>query len=209
MTPGLHVVTDDVILKQDTFLSRALRVLEAGGPGLALHLRGPRTGGQRLFDLAEALKGPARDSGALLLANDRLDVALCSGLPGAHLGQRSIPPPAARELLGPQRLLGLSVHGPGEVPEPREGELDYLFVGTIFPSASHPGGPVGGMERIGAVAGVTELPLMAIGGISPRGVRDVLAAGAHGVAVLEAVWSAADIGLAVEELLEVLEGERE
>jgi thiamine-phosphate pyrophosphorylase len=112
-------------------------------------------------------------------------------------------------LLGPNRLLGLSVHRPEELPSAAEKALDYLMVGTIFPSPSHPGGTVGGMKRIGSVARVSGLPQVAIGGVSADRVAEVLSAGAHGVAVLSAVWDAADPEAAVETLLEALEKGRE
>ena len=205
MIPRLHIVTDDATLRKDAFLHDARTVLEAGGPELALHLRGPRTEGRRIFDLADALLPPAQESGAVLLVNDRVDVALCLGLSGVHLGQRSLPPAVARPLLGADRLLGLSVHGAPEVRSGLSGELDYLVVGTIFPSESHPDGTPGGMERIQAVAAVSGLPLLAIGGLTPGRVVKVLEAGAHGVAVRGAIWDAPDKQWAVEAMVEALE----
>ena len=205
MIPRLHAVTDDGILRRNGFLDVARSVMASGGAGLAFHLRGPNSPGRFLFHLAEALAASAETSGSLLIANDRVDVALCLGLSGVHLGQRSLPPPAARGLLGPDRLLGLSVHGIDEVPEEAKEELDYLIVGTIFSSDSHPDGPLGGTKRIRAVAGVTELPQIAIGGMNAGNAAEVMSAGAHGVAVRGAIWEAGDPALATRELLDALE----
>jgi len=205
--PKLHVVTDDGILRHDGFLPMARAVLDAGGPDLALHIRGPRTDGSRLFELVDALAAPARASGAALLVNDRVDLALCADLAGIHLGQRSLPADVARGLAGPGRLLGLSVHGADEVPADAEEVLDYLLVGTIFPSGSHPDGTPGGMERIQVVGEATSLPLVAIGGLPPPRVGEVLQAGAHGVAVLGAVWKAKDAAAAVGDFVAALAGE--
>jgi len=202
--PNLHIVTDDEILGRQDFVRLGIAVLEAGGEGVAIHLRGPRTPGGILYTLARELTPAAAGSGAMLLANDRVDVALALDLPGAHLGQRSIPPSSARQLLGSGRVLGLSVHGVAEAREAearegKTGEVDFLIVGTIFPSPSHPGGTPGGVGRIQDIRAVTGLPLLAIGGITPGRIDPVLTAGATGVAVRGGIWDAPDPVAALEE----------
>jgi len=190
--PRLHLVTDDGILAQEGFLSRAGSALEAGGGEVALHLRGPRTSGRGLYTLARALREPAEAAGSLLLVNDRLDVALTLDLPGAHLGQRSLSPRDARALLGPHRLLGLSAHSRQEARLGEDGLVDFLLVGTIFPTPSHRESIPGGVDRIAEVGAVTHRPLLAIGGVTPERVPEVMAAGAHGVAVRGGVWETMD-----------------
>jgi thiamine-phosphate pyrophosphorylase len=206
--PRLHLVTDDGILARGDFPARAREALEAGGPRLALHLRGPGTTGRTLFSLAADLLGPAQALGSLLLVNDRVDVALSLGLPGVHLGQRSLPPGAARDLLGPDRVLGLSAHSLREAQEARDGGVDFLMLGTIFPTPSHPGGEVGGVARIMEVGGQVSLPLVAIGGMNPPRVQAVVEAGAHGVAVRGGAWEAPEMGGAVGAFLEALDASR-
>lgn len=190
--PSLHVVTDDAVLRRPDFGPSAQRVLARGGEDLALHLRGPETTGAALFRLARELAPAARGSGAVLVVNDRVDVARILELPGVHLGERSIPVDAARRIVGPGVLVGRSVHDPEAAASPEAVGADYLFVGTIFPSASHPGRPGAGPERIRSVADVTDLPVYGIGGIDPDRVAPVLDAGARGVAVLSGVWDADD-----------------
>jgi thiamine-phosphate pyrophosphorylase len=199
--PALHIVTDDEILGRPEFLTLATRVLRAGKGDVALHLRGPRTRGRAIFLLAEALGKEAALHGALVLVNDRLDVALAADLPGAHLGQRSIPPDLARTLLGAGKILGLSVHGIEEALAGSVGGVDFLFVGTIFRSSSHPEALTGGVARIEEVRGRTDLPLLAIGGMTPERVNLVLAAGAHGVAVRGGIWDSREPGGAVGDFL--------
>jgi thiamine-phosphate pyrophosphorylase len=202
--PKLHIVTDDEILRREDFLSRAARVLESGGGEIALHLRGPRTTGRALYSLARALKDTALASGSTFLANDRVDLALALDLSGAHLGQRSLPPEMARDVLGPHRLLGLSVHGAEEAREGLGGAVDFLLAGTIFPSASHPEGVPGGVARIREIQRITPVPLLAIGGITPEKVGEILAVGAHGVAVRGGIWDAEDPILATRVYLNEL-----
>jgi len=195
--PPLHLITDDATLSRPDFVSQARLAMTAGGRLAALHLRGPRLGGRTIFELAGALREDGLETGCLLLVNDRLDVALALDLPGAHLGQRSLPPGVAREILGPGRILGLSVHGREEGEEGRKGEVDFLLVGTIFATPSHPEGTPGGVARIREVAVLDSPPMLGIGGITPGRVEAVLEAGAHGVAVRGGVWDAPDPAAAV------------
>ena len=204
MIPPLHVVTDDAVLARSDFAARAAAVLAAGGPRVALHLRARETSAARLYALADALRGPAGAAGARLLANDRIDLALAAGLDGVHLRERSLPAAVARGLLPAGRLIGVSVHTE-ETARAVAPDADYLVVGTVFATSSHPGRPGGGsalVQRAAAAAG--SRPVIAIGGITPERVAEVLAAGAHGVAVLSGVWSAADPEAAVQGYLEPL-----
>lgn len=200
--PRLHLVTDDEVLERPDFPRQAEAVLacvaESGvsedrAPGVALHLRGPRSSGAHLFHLASLLLPRAREAGVLLLVNDRVDVALTAGADGVHLGTRSLPPSVARGLLPRGALVGASVHGADEVRALASSPPDFLFVGALYPTASHPGQSPGGVERLHEVAAAAGgIPLLAIGGITPERVAEVRAAGAHGVAVLGAVWSRED-----------------
>lgn len=201
--PPLHVVTDDEVLADPSFRDRAAALLEGHGGSLALHLRGPRVGGRALHDLAAPLAEAARSAGALLVVNDRLDVALAVRADAVHLGARSIPVPAARRLRG-EWTIGVSVRGPEEAAEAVAGGAAYLFVGTIWGSASHPGREGAGPERVREVTDRVSVPTLAIGGVTPDRVRVAVEAGAHGVAVIRGVWSAADPVRAAAAYLEAL-----
>jgi len=204
--PRLHVVTDDSMLSRGGFESRAVAVLEAGGPGVALHLRGPHTDGATLFRLASELLPRARSAGSLLLVNDRVDVVLVAGVDGVHVGARSLGVRVARSLLGPEAWLGASVHDAGGALAAQAEGADYAFLGTIFDTPTHPDRR--GMGLVGLAAttgGVSRLPLVAIGGIDPARVQDVLGAGAYGVAVVRGVWDARDPAVAVRRYLEAME----
>jgi thiamine-phosphate pyrophosphorylase len=197
--PPLHVVTDDEVLRSADFLKRAGAVLRAGGEHVALHLRGPSSAGRFLFELAVALRAAAEESGALLLVNDRVDIALAAGAHGVQLGARAMSAADARRLLGPERLLGASVHSVAEAAAaaPR---ADFFLVGTVYASASHPGRAGAGPGFLRSLA-EHGLPRIGIGGITAGRVAEVRAAGAAGVAVLRSVWNAADPAGATEELV--------
>ena len=205
--PRLHVITDDAVLALDGFVETAGAVLEAGSGGVALHVRGPRTTGRVLFETASRLRDTARRSGALLLVNDRVDVALAAGADGAHLGERSLPVDSARTLLGADRSVSASVHGPDALAAVAAAGANFALAGTVFPSASHPERPGIGADGLSGILAVAPgIPVLGIGGIVVDGVGAVLAAGAYGVAVLSGIWGRRDPVAAVLDYLAALNG---
>lgn len=203
--PRLHLVTDDDVLRRPDFRETAQSILARHGAAVALHLRGHGLSGAELYRLGCALIPIASDAGALLLVNDRIDLALALGAAGAQLGRRSIPLAAARGLLGTDRWLGYSAHDPAELAPATGDGADYIVYGTIFPSATHPGEATAGVEGVREAASRATLPIIVIGGMTPERVPLVQAAGAYGVAVLGGVWSAVDPLDAVGAFLTVLE----
>lgn len=199
--PRLHVVTDDRVLARPDLVARAVALMEAGGSRLAFHVRGPHATGAAVHALARALAPAAGAAGAVLQVNDRVDVALAVGA-GAHLGRRSLPPSDARRLLGPGARIGQSVREGASV----DAEADYLFLGNVFPTPSHPGRAGVGPEGLADLVRTAGVPVLAIGGVTPARVGDVLAVGAHGVAVLGGVWSDPDPVAAVAAYLDALSG---
>lgn len=200
--PRLHVVTDDEVLAEDAFDESARALLRAFAGALALHLRGHETSPAVLFGLAEPLAAAASESGSLLLVNDRLDVALAAGAGGAQLGRRSLEPRVGR-LLGPGLRIGYSAHAVGEAHEALESGADFIVLGSVYPTPSHPHSPGSGTRLI-REAGALDAPLIAIGGITPERVEDVMESGAYGVAVLSGVWRSGDPRRAVEQYLSAI-----
>ena len=212
------MVTDDRILAETDIRAKAAGVLEAGGSRVALHVRGPRTPGRAVYDLTGALIGSAARTGAWLVVNDRVDVAVALGIQRAHLGMRSIPARDARRILGMRSTtaadawrtnggdvtIGLSVHEPGDVMAARGEGIDYYFTGPVFETPSHPGATAGGTTLVRDVAEACRAPVLAIGGLNPERVGAVRDNGAWGVAAIRAVWDAASPGVAVESFLEEL-----
>ena len=186
--PRLHLVTDDATLLATDFAERAEQLLIRGSGRVALHLRGPSLSGRLLFDIAARLVPIARASGALLLLNDRLDVALATDASGVQLGIRSVSPADTRQLLD-DRIIGASVHSREEAERAIAGGADFLLVGTLFPTPSHPDHPGAGLDLLRELHPLGT-PLIGIGGITPARVPQTVAAGAHGVAVLRGVWNA-------------------
>ena len=203
--PLLHVITDDAVVGRADFLPVAEEVLLAGGAGVALHLRGPVTPAATLVRLAEGLLPLACDAGGWLVVNDRADVALVSGCPRVQLGTRSLPPHSARAILGQGAGIGVSVHDAAEAGAAAAAGADWVVVGTIYETPSHP-------QRAGAGAGLVEdavavgsgVPVIAIGGVTPERIGELRRAGAHGVAVIRGIWAHRDPAGAVREYLQEL-----
>jgi thiamine-phosphate diphosphorylase len=203
--PRLHVVTDDEVLAASDFPGIAGALLSAGTADLAVHVRGPGTGGGRLLALASELRDGAARSGAWLVVNDRADVALAAAVRAVHLGRRSLPVSEVRRILGHGARLGVSTHTPEEAAQAARDGADWIFAGTTYATPSHPGrkgcGPEGVRRAVAAAEGV---PVVAIGGVDVGRVAEILAAGAHGVAVVRGVWGAADPVAALKRYVEAL-----
>jgi thiamine-phosphate diphosphorylase len=200
--PRLHVITDDAVLGAPDFAERAQALLESCGSRIALHLRSRSLSGGDLFTLAQRLSAL---EAAVIVVNDRVDVALTTRAAGVQLRRDSLPITAARELLGETRLLGYSAHERLEAAAAEVAGADFIVAGTIFESASHPDAAPRGLEFLSGVAQAVSVPVLAIGGVTGEHVRQCRSAGAFGVAVIRAVWSADDPPQAANLLLSELE----
>lgn len=200
--PPLHLVTDDAILADPGFVRRATAVLEAAPGKIALHLRGPGSGGRMLHDRAAALLDAARGAANLLFVNDRVDVALGAGVDGVQLGRRSLPATEVRRLPGGARLqVGASVHSREELRSVSEGGgVDFLLFGWVYPTPSHPGAPGKGIPALREVLEEAKLPVVAIGGIREDRIGEVWGSGVQGIALRGAVWEHPDPAEAVRTL---------
>ena len=182
------------------FMDRARRVMHAGGPRVAVHLRAPRLTGRQLYELAGRIADLQSETGAWLVVNDRADVALTSGARGVQLTSRSMSPADARRS-APTLFIGASVHSSDDATEAVAAGVQWLVAGHVFETESHPGEEGRGAAFIGRLAAQGTVPILAIGGIRPEHVRTLRDAGAYGVAVIRGVWHASDAGAAVIDYL--------
>ena len=196
--PRLHAITDERIARRPDLNSVARALAEGGGSDLAFHARGRELTGREHYDLSFRLSVlPSQ-----LFVNDRLDVALAVPTAGVQLGHGSLPVSAARAL-NPLWWIGKSVHDLAEAEAAKTAGADYLVVGPVFATASHPGrSPLGlaRLQEIGAAAG--EIPVIAIGGITVERVREVRSRGAYGVAAIRALWDDAEPAAAARRMRE-------
>jgi len=195
-TLDLYVVTTGTLVSGRAHGEIATAAVEGGAT--AVQLRAPELSDDRLLPLATALATLCGDAGLLFLVNDRVEVAVACDASGAHVGQDD-DPIEARRLLGPERILGVSVTSAEEARTAEAAGADYLGV-TVWETSTKPEALAIGLEGIRAVVRATGLPVVGIGGIDAGNARDVLAAGAAGIAVIGAVATAEDPTQAVREL---------
>ncbi|MHB2024415.1 MAG: thiamine phosphate synthase [Mycobacteriales bacterium] len=180
-----------------SFLDAAL----AGGVD-AVQLREKGLEAAREIELLGAFAGAARRHGALWSVNDRADLAHAVDPDLLHLGQQDLPVAVARDIVGPQVLIGLSTHDPQQVARAAaDPEVDYFCVGPVWPTPTKPGRPAPGLSLLTHAARVAGgKPWFAIGGIDAARLEHVLEAGATRVVVVRAITEAADPGRAAGEL---------
>ena len=188
--PALCLVTDRRVCPPDELPGRVAAAI-AGGVDV-VQLRDKEEPGGALLELAVALREVTRGS-AILLVNERADVAAASAADGVQLGEAAMPTAAVRPILPDGAIIGRSVHSVDGATEALASSADFLLVGTMFATRSHPGeepsGP-GLLRRIRAVG--VSAPLLAIGGITAENVAQVMQAGADGAAVITAILASAD-----------------
>jgi thiamine-phosphate diphosphorylase len=185
---------------------RDITAAALAGGATAVQLRAPDLTDHQLLPLAGDLVRRCRDSGALLIVNDRVEVAVASGADGVHLGQDD-DIAGARDRLRSGQLLGISVRGVDDVPAAVADGADYLGV-TVWATSSKPDAVPAGLEAVRAVAAASPVPVVGIGGITAANAAQVVEAGAAGVAVISAVARADDPEDATRCLVDVVTAAR-
>ncbi len=164
-----------------------------------MQLHAPELPDEELLPLAVVLADRCSEGSVMFVVNNRLDIARASGADGAHVGQGD-GFAGARERLGPDRILGVSVRGPADVADAEAAGADYLGV-TVWATRTKPEAEPAGLEGLSATASATHLPIVGIGGIDAGNAAKVIEAGATGVAVVSSVGEAPDPVTAARELV--------
>jgi thiamine-phosphate diphosphorylase len=196
----LIVVTDPGVPSGRTVLDVVRASLRGGAP--SVQLRAKDSSARDAAQLARELLAETRAAGALLFVNDRVDIALAVGADGAHLGDEDLPLAAARRIVPPGFLLGMSTDTAELARQAERDGADYLGVGPVYGTASKAdaGAPIG-TARIAEVAASVRIPIVGIGGIHAGNAAAIVHAGAAGVAVISAVMHATDPEEATRALL--------
>jgi thiazole tautomerase (transcriptional regulator TenI) len=198
--PVVHAVTSDEIVQRDDFIDVACAVMAALGARGALQLRAGRVTAARMQTLAEGLEAAQAITGAWLIVNDRIDLALISRARGAQLTSRSLSMSDARRA-APALALGASVHSVDEGRVAAHEGAHWLVGGHVFATASHPGQAERGLPFIRELVEAVRIPVFAIGGVRPEHASQLREAGVHGVAVIRGIWDAPNAERAASDYL--------
>ena len=199
-----YAILDTGYVSPADWKQKALALMEGGAD--LLQVRAKKESRQQRRTLAESVYPLCEDAKIPLIINDDLDLALSLPNAGLHLGQDDLPIEKAREVLGPDRILGLSTHSldQAQAALSRQHLLNYFAVGPVFPTATKPDYIPVGLKLVRDVANLNpSLPWFCIGGISPGNVKEVKSAGGRRIVVVSAVLLSGDTSGSVAEYKQI------
>ncbi len=205
---SLYLVTD-----QDLCRGRDLvdTVMEAVAGGVtAVQIREKNASARAFFQLALALKRRLAKQDVPLIINDRVDVAVAADADGVHVGQTDLPAAQVREMIGPDKILGISINTFEQMEEAARNQVDYLSLSPVFPTptktdTTEPFG-ISGLKKARTL---TRLPLITIGGVNLENIHEIMSTGLDGVALVSAICSADSPEQAARTLAEKIRQARE
>jgi len=188
---GLYFITDRNLTKK-TIISDVISAINAGVK--IIQYREKELSTREMYQEAKAIREITKDKGTILIINDRIDIALAVNADGVHIGQDDMPFEIAKEILGADKIMGLTVHNVEEAILAEKLGADYLGVSPIFSTTTKKdAGKPAGLELIKKIRENVKTPLVAIGGINYDNVDEVLKAGSRNVAVISAIITKDDV----------------
>jgi thiamine-phosphate pyrophosphorylase len=179
----------------------AQTILDAGARIMQLRLKDAR--GRDFLAAARAIADLCRKRGAILIVNDRVDIAILADAHGVHLGQEDLPLEAARRIAGMGKMIGISTHNVEQARTAENGGADYIGFGPMYPGGLRNNAAGQGLDQLRAIRAAVKIPIVAIGGITEARVAETLAAGATAVAIITDVVNAPDVGAKVRSILAI------
>jgi thiamine-phosphate pyrophosphorylase len=201
--PRLYVILDSGLLKIPA--KECAKSLVDAGVRL-IQYRNKRATGRELFETARELAEYLNPLGVQFIVNDRADVAALVGAGGVHVGQDDLGVEQARKVMGDGKLVGMSTHNAGQFRGALETSADYIAVGPVFATGSKENpDPVVGVGFVRETRGMTDRPIVGIGGITLERAADVIEEGADSVAIISDILGADDVGKRAREYVDLLE----
>lgn len=194
----VYLITDRKLFSDEEMMLRGIEQALMGGVK-AVQLREKDMTTRDLLAMAYRMRELTKKHNARLFINDRVDIAMAVEADGVHLGGSGIPTGAARKAAGQQMLIGRSTHGIDEAVAADKDGADFITFGPVFetPSKRQYGEPLG-LAMLKRAAGRVSLPVFAIGGIKQQTIRDIMAAGAYGIALISGILASNDIQSSTE-----------
>jgi thiamine-phosphate pyrophosphorylase len=205
---SLYLVTDPEMTARRGLVETVAAAVEGGVT--MVQLRHKNAPAQAMVEAGRALHALLAPRGIPLIVNDRIDVAHAIGAEGVHVGQDDLPPAAARAILGPRAIIGLSITGESQLAGCDPAVVDYVGLGPLFPTGTKADAArVLGEAAFAAIRPRLHCPAVAIGGITALNAARAIAAGADGIAVVSAICAAADPRAAAQVLRAAVNAARE
>ncbi|MBI1746968.1 MAG: thiamine phosphate synthase [Acidobacteria bacterium] len=203
--PKLYAITDRKLSARATHLEIVKELIRGGAEFIQVREKG--LDALSLYQQIRTVMAYARPRGVIIIINDRVDLAMATDADGVHLGQDDLPVPAARRLLGPTKIIGLSTHSLAQALRAEQEPVDYIAMGPIFPTKTkESSNPPVGTAIIKKLSSRLSKPIVGIGGINLRNAAEVLAAGAQSVALISDLATAGNIAGRTRLLINTLEG---
>lgn len=195
----LYLCTDRGLMATDT-VEESVRLAVAGGCGV-VQLREKEISSAEFYRLAVNTKKITDEAGAALIINDRVDIALAADADGVHVGQSDLPAAVVRRLIGPDKLLGVSVATLEQAKQAAADGADYLGVGAMYATQTKTDADIVTMEELRRIRAAVDIPIVVIGGINKNTLGNFKGIGVDGLAVVSAVVAQDDITNAAKELI--------
>lgn len=200
----LYAVTDRAWAADEDALMDQVAAAIDGGAGI-VQLREKHLDHDAFLKEAKRFVALCREKGAVSIINDDVDIALAADADGVHVGQEDLAAGRAREVLGPDKIVGVSAHNVDEALAAQAAGADYLGVGAAFVTGTKTDAKPITRETIRAVTAAVDIPAVAIGGITRENLPQLSGCGLAGVAVVSALFAQPDVKAAARELLALSE----
>lgn len=197
----LYLCTDRELMTTDT-ITEAVELAIKGGVTV-VQLREKDCSGRKFLEIAHEVKEITDAYEVPLIINDRLDIAMAVDADGVHLGQKDLPAAVARELLGPDKIIGVSAWNAELALRAQKEGADYIGAGDVFGTSTKADTHHVSLQELAKIKKTVKIPVVAIGGINMENIEKLKATGIDGVAVISAILAARNITAAAEELFQV------
>ena len=195
----LYAVTDRAWAADEDALMDQIAAAIDGGAGI-VQLREKHLDHDAFLNEAQRFVALCREKGVVSIINDAVDIAAAVGADGVHVGQSDLAAGRAREVLGPDKLIGVSAHSVEEALAAQAAGADYLGVGAAFVTGTKADAAPISRDTIRAITAAVDIPVVAIGGISRDNITELAGCGLDGVAVVSALFAQKDVKAAAKEL---------